>query len=309
MTKIKICGIRRIQDAEYLNEFMPDYAGFILSKPFWRCIEKDHLEQVSAVLSPEIKRVGVFVNENLEYIKKFAPLLDVIQLHGDEENDLIVDLKNNTDCEVWKAVRVRTVDEIEQACKLSADKLLIDSYSEETYGGSGKVANWDIIKQADITKPFFLAGGISSSNCIEAIESVKPYGLDISSSVETDKVKDREKIKEIIKTVKSFIKNEEFITPPDHINFLAKSLFGKCEVTDISLAYLDKDGGGPLNKHTHKHDHFFIVTKGECKIILNNETVILKENESFLVKGKIPHSVWNNINEKTTMIGINIMPK
>ena len=204
MTKIKICGIRRTTDAEYLNEFLPDYAGFILSQPFWRCIDIEQLKKIDDALSPSIKRVGVFVNETADYIMQYAPLLDVIQLHGDESKDLILELKSKADCEIWKAIRVQSVDEIENACQLSADKLLIDSYSKDTYGGSGKVANWDLVNEVNINKPFFLAGGISISNCQKAIETVNPFGLDISSSVETDKLKDKKKIKEIIEKIRNY---------------------------------------------------------------------------------------------------------
>lgn len=102
------------------------------------------------------------------------------------------------------------------------------------------------------------------------------------------------------------MENNEFITPPNHLNFLAKKIFGQSEISDISIAYLDKNGGGPTENHTHSHDHFFIVTEGEAKIILDSDFKILKKDESFLVKGSIPHSIWNNIQGKTTMIGITI---
>ena len=98
-----------------------------------------------------------------------------------------------------------------------------------------------------------------------------------------------------------------FITPPNHINFLAKKLFaGMGEIIDGSIAYLEKDGGGPTELHTHAHNHLFIVVKGEAKILLNNEPVIVRENESYLVEGSIPHSVWNNLSETTVMIGISV---
>jgi len=100
---------------------------------------------------------------------------------------------------------------------------------------------------------------------------------------------------------------QNFITPPNHINFLAKKLFGEVgEIIDGSVAYLEKQGGGPTQLHTHEHKHLFIVTKGEAKIILGEETVIVGENESYLVDGKIPHSVWNNIKETTVMVGVSI---
>lgn len=100
---------------------------------------------------------------------------------------------------------------------------------------------------------------------------------------------------------------KDFITPPNHVKFLAKKLFGNVgEIIDGSIAYLDKQGGGPLENHTHEHNHLFIVVEGEAKIILREEIIIIKENESFLVNGEIPHSVWNNIDDKTVMIGISV---
>lgn len=99
----------------------------------------------------------------------------------------------------------------------------------------------------------------------------------------------------------------EFVTPPNHINFLAKKLFGDVgEIIDGSIAYLEKDGGGPTELHTHEHNHLFIVVEGQAKILLGNETIIISKNESYLVKGNIPHSVWNNIDTQTTMIGISV---
>lgn len=98
-----------------------------------------------------------------------------------------------------------------------------------------------------------------------------------------------------------------FITPPDHVDFKAKKLFGNVgTVIDDSIAYIDLNGGGPTEQHTHEHNHLFIVTKGEAKIRLADDEVILKKDESFLVEGKIPHSVWNNIQGETVMIGISV---
>lgn len=102
------------------------------------------------------------------------------------------------------------------------------------------------------------------------------------------------------------MENTELFTPPKHINFLAKKLFDSADMKDVSIAFLEKDGGGPTENHTHPHDHLFIVTQGEAKIILGEETVIVRKNEHILVKGNIPHSVWNNIDGQTVMIGINI---
>ncbi len=100
---------------------------------------------------------------------------------------------------------------------------------------------------------------------------------------------------------------QQFITPPNHVNFKAKKLFGEMgKIRDGSIAYIDVNGGGPAELHTHTHNHLFIVCKGEARIQLDKEIITVKENESYLVEGKIPHSVWNNIEDETIMIGISV---
>lgn len=100
-------------------------------------------------------------------------------------------------------------------------------------------------------------------------------------------------------------KLSDFITLPNHINFLAKKLFGNCgEIINGSIAYLAPNGGGPIELHTHEHNHLFIVVKGEAKILFEDNIHIITENDSFIVEGNKPHSVWNNISETTIMIGI-----
>ena len=101
--------------------------------------------------------------------------------------------------------------------------------------------------------------------------------------------------------------DNEFMTPPNHVNFKAKKLFANVgEIIDGAIAYVDVNGVGPVQLHTHEHNHLFIVTKGEAKIILGDEEIIIKKDESFLVEGKIPHSVWNNVEDETVMIGISV---
>lgn len=202
-TKIKICGMRRAEDISFVNRYKPDYAGFILSQGFKRTVPYENFLELRKLLDTEIKAVGVFVNEPLEnLLEKYADKLDVIQLHGEENEDYIQQLKKNTDCEIWKAARVQTVDDIENACKLSADKLLIDSFSKTLYGGTGKRVNLEIVKNAHITKPFFLAGGLNAENVSDAIKEIHPYGVDFSSSVETDGFKDEKKIEKIVKLLR-----------------------------------------------------------------------------------------------------------
>lgn len=157
MTKIKICGMRRVDDILYVNTYHPDYAGFILSEGFTRTVDIDTFYDLELLLNKEIKRVGVFVNEPIENIlKSFAQKLDVIQLHGEENAEYIDKLRENCDCEIWKAVRMKCADDIAKADALPVHKLLIDSFSAGSYGGTGKCVDLDIFSQLNISKPFSL---------------------------------------------------------------------------------------------------------------------------------------------------------
>ena len=197
MTKIKICGMRRVDDILYVNTYHPDYAGFILSEGFKRTVDIDTFYDLELLLNKEIKRVGVFVNEPTESILKYyADKLDVIQLHGEENRE-------TCDCEIWKAVRAKCADDIAKADALPVHKLLIDSFSAGSYGGTGKRVDLDIFSQVNISKPFLLAGGLNEDNICYAMEKVQPYGVDFSSSVETDGFKDENKIKRIVETIRN----------------------------------------------------------------------------------------------------------
>lgn len=195
--------MRRKQDIDYVNKYKPDYVGFILSAGFKRTAEKNIFCEISGGLDKDIKKVGVFVNEDLENIKFFADKLDIIQLHGNENEEYINSLRKIFGSEIWKAVRAKSPEDIETADKLPCDKLLVDSYVKGIVGGSGVKADFEIIQKAKITKPFFLAGGLNSENIVAAIEQVKPYGVDFSGSVETDGFKDENKIKEIVDIIRS----------------------------------------------------------------------------------------------------------
>ena len=101
---------------------------------------------------------------------------------------------------------------------------------------------------------------------------------------------------------------QDFMTPPKHVNFRAKKLFGEMgRIVDGSVAYIDLKGGGPTELHTHEHNHLFIVTEGEARIQLGEETVIIHKDEALLVEGRIPHSCWNNTDGVTKMIGITVI--
>ena len=193
--KLKFCGIRREEDIIFANQTRPDYIGFIFA-PSKRYISPEDAAEISENLNPAIKKVGVFVNETVSGIIHAADTagLDVIQLHGDENAEFISSLREWTECEIWKAVRVRSSEDILNAEKLGADTLLLDSFSKEAYGGTGKVADWDVIKNTPVGMPFFIAGGLTAENIPEALSTLSPYGLDISGGIETDGCKDLNKM-------------------------------------------------------------------------------------------------------------------
>ena len=190
---IKLCGIRRREDVNIVNEFLPDFIGMILTEGFRRTVDVDTAEELSRLLDKRIKKVGVFVNEPAENVQTAASRLDlqVIQLHGDEDRKYIRSL--NVKCEIWKAVRVRSSKDIVNAEKLGCHRLLLDSFVKNSVGGTGVVADWDIIKNTKISLPYFLAGGIGEDNIAAALE-ICP-NIDLSGSVETDGVKAREKVR------------------------------------------------------------------------------------------------------------------
>jgi len=202
MTKIKICGLTRKEDIEAVNRWLPDYTGFVFCQSRRR-VTQEQAALLKADLDLRIKAVGVFVNELLPSIVKLCNtgVIDVVQLHGDESEAYIKELKNQISCPVIKAVRVQSTEQVRLAEKLSCDLLLLDTYQKAEYGGSGKTFDHSMIPLLE--KRFFLAGGLESSNIAEVIEKYSPYGVDISSGVETDGIKDENKIRQIIQTVRS----------------------------------------------------------------------------------------------------------
>lgn len=198
--KIKLCGIRREEDVSYLNEFPPDYAGFVFAESR-RMVTPECAEKLAAMLRPEIKRVGVFTDHPLDEMKRLAGFLDVFQLHGDEDDTYIMYLRDiiPKGCEIWKAVRLRTDDDITAAERLHADKLLFDAYSPDAYGGTGKAAKTELLIGRETAKPYFIAGGITPENIGELyrLTGDRAFGYDISGGIETNGVKDRSKIAEI----------------------------------------------------------------------------------------------------------------
>ena len=203
--KVKMCGISKVETIPAIVDAKPDYMGLVFA-PSKRQVTVEQAKTLVDELHKhyEIKTVGVFVNETIENLLKIAEevKLDVIQLHGDEDESFIQTLKEQSNVEVWKAVQVRSVADVEKWIDSSADMLLFDAYHKDERGGTGEVFDWSSLDEFE--RPFMLAGGIDSSNVARAIRTVRPYGIDISSGIETDGVKDDEKIKaftHIVRTI------------------------------------------------------------------------------------------------------------
>lgn len=216
--KVKMCGISKVETIPAVVEAKPDYMGLVFA-PSKRQVTVDQAKTLVEELhkqytkrynngaeqsnDDEIKTVGVFVNETLDNLVTIATEvnLDVVQLHGDEDEAFIQSLKERTNVEVWKAVQIRSAADAEAWIDSSADMLLFDAYHKDERGGTGEVFDWSCLDVFE--RPFMLAGGIDSTNVARAIRTVRPYGIDISSGIETDGVKDDEKIKAFTNIVRT----------------------------------------------------------------------------------------------------------
>lgn len=198
MTKIKICGLFRPIDIEYVNEAIPDYIGFVFAKSR-RQVTPDQAETMRKGLNRQIKAVGVFVNAPMEEVAFLLNngTIDIAQLHGDEDEKYIKRLKTKADNPIIKAVRVESAEDVIRAQNIPADYLLLDHGK----GGTGEAFDWNLVRECG--KPFFLAGGVHADNVEEALKKLRPYAIDLSSGVETDGVKDKEKILEIVRRVRN----------------------------------------------------------------------------------------------------------
>lgn len=197
--KIKICGLRRREDILAVNEAKPDYCGFIIEFPSsFRSVTADEVRELVKELDPEIRPVGVFVNAPMELVRTLLDdgTLALVQLHGQEDESYIRELKTYTDKLIIKAFSIKTAEDIEKALQSPADYILLDQGG----GGTGKTFDWSLIPE--IQRPFFLAGGIGASNLGQAIREIHPYAVDLSSSVETEKRKDPMKIRQVVDIVR-----------------------------------------------------------------------------------------------------------
>ena len=209
--KVKMCGISKVETIPAVVEAKPDYMGLVFASSK-RQVTVEQAKTLVEVLHKQckaqndtvsIKTVGVFVNETLDNLVTIAneANLDVVQLHGDEDEAFIQSLKERTNVEVWKAIQIRSAADAAAWIDSSADMLLFDAYHKDERGGTGDVFDWSCLDTFE--RPFMLAGGIDSTNVARAIRTVRPYGIDISSGIETNGVKDDEKITAFTKIVKS----------------------------------------------------------------------------------------------------------
>ena len=197
MTKIKLCGLSRLCDMETANELKPDYIGFVFVSKSKRYVTYEKASELKSRLSPEIQAVGVFVNKHPQDVAKLMQndIIDIAQLHGDEDEDYITQLRLLTDKPIIKAFRIKTANDIKTAKQSAADYILLDSGA-----GTGTAFDWDLIKS--IRRPYFLAGGLDVDNVMGAVKELHPFAVDVSSGIEANGVKDKTKIAAFVAAVR-----------------------------------------------------------------------------------------------------------
>ena len=181
MTRIKLCGLSRPCDIEAANELKPEYIGFVFARKSRRYVTYEKAKELKELLAPNIQAVGVFVNENPRIIADYLNrgMIDIAQLHGDENEEYIGQLRRLTDKPIIKAFRIEAGSDIDRAEQSTADYILLDSGA-----GTGRVFDWRLIQ--NIKRPYFLAGGLEPGNVREAIQALYPFAVDVSSGIETD---------------------------------------------------------------------------------------------------------------------------
>ena len=204
MTKIKMCGLFREEDIQYANEVNPDYIGFVFYKKSHRYVDLETASRLRSKLDDGIQAVGVFVDEDISLIKELVDkkIIDIVQLHGHEDEEYIKELRvalSESYTKIIKAIVVKNESDIQKLMKFDTYKSNgssnqpVDYYLLDSGMGSGSSFDWNFIK--DLQTPIFLAGGLNTVNITEALSLVKPYAVDVSSGIETDKVKDFDKMR------------------------------------------------------------------------------------------------------------------
>lgn len=200
MTKIKFCGLTRVEDIEVANELTPEFVGFVFAEKSRRYVSIEQAATLKNILSPKILSVGVFVNADIKFIAEIAErrIIDAIQLHGNEDENYIAALRTLTKKIIIKAFKITSDVDLTRAENSTADYILLDGGA-----GDGKTFDWHLLK--NFYREYFLAGGLNVENVRDAIKILNPYAIDVSSGIETNGVKDKNKMQNFIRAVKGEI--------------------------------------------------------------------------------------------------------
>lgn len=189
MTLMKFCGLKRPEDIQAANELKPDFIGFIFVAGKKRYLTPKEAARLKKQLDGSIKAVGVFIDEKPELIAQLLEerVIDLAQLHGSEDEAYIQGLKKLTAKPIIKAFKIHKAEDLLPISSCSADYVLLDSGT-----GTGKVFDWQLIKR--LARPYFLAGGLNLDNIEKALSELQPFAVDVSSGIETNGSKDKEKM-------------------------------------------------------------------------------------------------------------------
>ena len=196
-TAVKLCGLSRPEDIAAVNELKPEYIGFVFATKSKRYVSPEQAAELKKLLNPEIKAVGVFVDEAPEQVAGLlnSEVINLAQFHGKEDEVYITKLRTLTDKPLIQAFQIKSEEDIRRAEKSSAEYILLDSGA-----GTGQTFNWELLKSVE--RPYFLAGGLDSSNVRDAVQKLHPYAVDVSSGIETDGKKDKRKMKKFLMRVR-----------------------------------------------------------------------------------------------------------
>ena len=194
---IKMCGLRREEDVEAVNELRPEYIGFVFFPGSRRYVAPEAAKALKARLDPGIRAVGVFVDEDVGTVARLLEegVIDLAQLHGHEDETYLAELRRRTGKPLIRAFRIRSAEDALQAQDSTADMILLDAGA-----GDGKAFDWRWLHPVE--RPYILAGGLDPENVSRAVRELRPYGVDVSSGIETDGFKDREKMRAFVRAVR-----------------------------------------------------------------------------------------------------------
>ena len=207
MTRIKLCGLRRPEDIAAANALKPEYIGFVFARKSRRYVTPEEALALKRLLDPGIKAVGVFVNEAPEKVAALlvSGVIDLAQLHGEEDEDYLRQLRQLAPNPIIQAFRIRGESDVKEIESSSADYVLLDSGA-----GTGSLFDWELTRS--LRRPYFLAGGLNAENAERAVRLLRPFGVDVSSGIETGGRKDAGKMAAFVEAVRRAARGED--APP-----------------------------------------------------------------------------------------------